>query len=233
MYEKELIVKADIYNQNIIHLNKTNQEEIKKIRLDYENKMDELIKKNEEEKYSLSTKLASLENELVTYQSKSLLQDKSEMMDFQKKYLQEMKDLQNSFEDFKIKTYEQVIIVFNKLKAMKKQKEEAINKSNFYKESFLKIKKDFDQCMAHFKENELKLKQKIENYKNLAKTNEVVRQQYEEAKKEASYLKLQVNKLEISEKRLHTMLLDKERNNNMSGYVDYLSNGPNDIVLLV
>ena len=113
MYEKELIVKADIYNQNIIHLNKTNQEEIKKIRIDYENKMDELVKKNEEEKYALSSRLASLENELIGYQSKSIMQEKSEMMDFQKKYLQEMKDLQNSFEDFKIKTYEQVNFIPN------------------------------------------------------------------------------------------------------------------------
>ncbi len=116
---------------------------------------------------------------------------------------------------------------------MKKQKEEAISKSNFYKESFLKIKKDFDQCIFQFKDNELKMKQKLENCKNLVKANDVLRQQYEEAKKEASYLKLQVNKLEISEKRLHTMLLEKERNNNMSGYIDYLSNGPNEIVSFI
>lgn len=50
MSEKESFHKQDIYNQNIIHLNKTHQEEIKRIRMDYENKMDTLIKSSEEVK---------------------------------------------------------------------------------------------------------------------------------------------------------------------------------------
>lgn len=108
MYEKELMIKADIYNQNISHLNKTNQEEIKKLRIDYENKMDELVKKSEEEKYALSSKINSIENDLINCQSKSIFNEKSEMIDFQKKYLYEMRDLQTNFEEFKIKTYEQV-----------------------------------------------------------------------------------------------------------------------------
>ena len=48
MYEKELKIKSEIYNQNIAHLNKTNQEEFRKLRIDYEGKMDELVKKSEE-----------------------------------------------------------------------------------------------------------------------------------------------------------------------------------------
>ena len=122
MYEKELIVKAEIYNQNISHLNKTNQEEIKKIRIEYENKMDELVKKNEEEKFALSSKLAAFENELLGYQSKTILQEKSEIVDFQKKYLHEMRELQNNFEDFKIKTYEQVKFLIILVKIIKKTK---------------------------------------------------------------------------------------------------------------
>ena len=112
---------------------------------------------------------------------------------------------------------------------MKKQKEEAINKSNFYKESFLKIKNEFDQCVNQFKENEQKMKQKLDNVKNIYKINESLKTQIDEAKKESSYLKLQVQKLEISEKRLHNLLLEKDRTN-MSGYIDYLTNGPNETV---
>ena len=76
--------------------------------------MDELVKKNEEEKYALSSKINSIENENINYQSKSVSNDKSEIIDFQKKYLFEMKDLQLNFEDFKIKTYEQVKFIINK-----------------------------------------------------------------------------------------------------------------------
>ena len=89
------------------------------------------------------------------------------------------------------------------------QKEEAFSKSKFYKESFLKIKKDFEQCEHHYKENENKMRQKLESFKGLLKANEIMKNQVDEAKKESSYLKLQVNKLEISEKRLHNLLLEK------------------------
>ena len=108
MLEKELLIKSDRYNQNITHLNKTNHEEIKKIRIDYENKMEDLVRKNVEEKIALSSKMNIIENELINWQSKSILNEKSNMIDFKKKYLNELKDLQTNFDDFKIKTNEQV-----------------------------------------------------------------------------------------------------------------------------
>ena len=108
MLEKELLIKSDRYNQNITHLNKTNHEEIKKIRIDYENKMEDLVRKNVEEKIALSSKMNIIENEFINWQSKSILNEKSNMIDFKKKYLNELKDLQTNFDDFKIKTNEQV-----------------------------------------------------------------------------------------------------------------------------
>ena len=85
------------------------------------------------------------------------------------------------------------------------QKEEAISQSRFFKESFLKIKNEFEQCEHHFKENEKKMRQKLDSFKVLSKSNEKMKNQVDEAIKEASYLKLQVNKLEISEKKLHNL----------------------------
>ena len=48
MYENEIRVKSDLYNQNITHLTKTHQEDLKRIRIDYEGKIADLIKKNED-----------------------------------------------------------------------------------------------------------------------------------------------------------------------------------------
>ncbi len=47
MYDSEIKRKQEIYEQNIRHLNKTHQEEVKKIRICYENKIDEIIKTSE------------------------------------------------------------------------------------------------------------------------------------------------------------------------------------------
>jgi len=47
MYEGELKSKLEIYSQNIIHLNKIHKDEIKKIRINYENKLDDVIRKSE------------------------------------------------------------------------------------------------------------------------------------------------------------------------------------------
>ena len=48
MYENEIKIKADLYNSNISHLTKIHQEEVKKLRIDCENKISEVIKKNED-----------------------------------------------------------------------------------------------------------------------------------------------------------------------------------------
>jgi hypothetical protein len=56
----------------------------------------------------LNSKIANFEKEMLNWQSKNVMNDKNELIEFQKKYLYEMKDLQKVFEEFKVKTYHQV-----------------------------------------------------------------------------------------------------------------------------
>ena len=74
--------------------------------------------------------------------------------------------------------------------------------------------------------------QKIDSAKNLLKVNETLKTHLEELKKESSYLKLQVQKLQISEKRLHNLLLENEITSR-SDYIEYLTSGPNETVNLL
>ena len=74
--------------------------------------------------------------------------------------------------------------------------------------------------------------QKIDSAKNLLKVNETLKTHSEELKKESSYLKLQVQKLQISEKRLHNLLLENEITSR-SDYIEYLTSGPNETVNLL
>lgn len=56
MYENELKVKSDLYNQNISHLSKNYQEELRRVRIEYENKISEVIRQSEDAYYSLLRK---------------------------------------------------------------------------------------------------------------------------------------------------------------------------------
>ena len=86
---------------------------------------------------NLNNKITNFEREIVNSQSKNLINDKNEIIDFQKKYLYEMKDLQKNFEEFKIKTYHQVILFcLYQLKTLKMEKEDALNNMNYYKGRF-------------------------------------------------------------------------------------------------
>lgn len=185
LYENELKMKNEIYSENILHLTKTHQDEIRKLRIDYENKMDELIKKSEEEKIELLRKATKNEKDLLLKNSKSELNEKVELIDFQKKYLNEMKDLQKTFEDFKLKTYEE-------FKAYKKQKDEANARTNFYKENYEKLKEDL-QYNENMYNN---LKDKFGNIKNILKTNEMLKNQLDISKSEINFLKTKIAKLE-------------------------------------
>lgn len=190
-YENELKMKNEIYEQNILHLNKTHQEEIRNLRIDYETKIDEIIKKNEEEKSELKKRI----NSGINLNLKSGAQKESkfenntntEMIDFQKKYLQEMKELQKAFEDFKKKTYEE-------FKVLKKAKEEAITRANYYKENYENLKNN----------------EKISFKKEKDTQTNNLKSQLENSKSEINFLKQKINKLENFEKTVQTYL------NNMS-----------------
>ncbi len=88
-------------------INKTHNEETKKLRLDYEKKMDNIIKSSEEEKIEMSQLINKLEKENYSLLNKlntnEKTSDKSEIIEFQKKYLSEMKVLQKEFFEYKEK----------------------------------------------------------------------------------------------------------------------------------
>lgn len=88
-------------------INKTHQEETKKLRMDYENKMDNIIKSSEEEKFEMSQIIKKLEKDNYSIMNKlnstEKTSDKSEIIEFQKKYLYEMKVLQKEFLEYKEK----------------------------------------------------------------------------------------------------------------------------------
>ncbi len=182
-------IKNEIYNQNIFHLNRKHNEEIKKIRIQYENKFEDLIKQQEEEKLELHKKISTIEKDNLLKYSKLEVNDKSEMIEFQKKYLNEMRVLQKNFEDFKFKTYEEFNI-------LKKKEEEALYKANFYKENFEKLKDSSEQTENLYKSNYLALKCKLENFKSVIKNNEVLKNQLELSKSEINFLKMKISKLE-------------------------------------
>ena len=175
---------------------------------------------------NLNNKITNFEREIVNSQSKNLINDKNEIIDFQKKYLYEMKDLQKNFEEFKIKTYHQVILFcLYQLKTLKMEKEDALNNMNYYKESHDKILAEFEQNETKNKELIKKLKKKYEEAKLTIKNNEFLKSKVDETKNEVSYLKLQVNKLENSERKLHNLLMEKEKINSddKGNYIENLN----------
>jgi len=124
-------------------------------------------------------------------------------LDFQKKYLTEMRDLQKNFENFKKKTYEE----FNQLR---KSKEEAVIRKNFYKDSFQKLKEEKDTSENYYRDSYQALKSKLENVKTMVKNNELLRNQLDLSKSEINFLKMKISKLE----NVQTYLINSNTNNN-------------------
>jgi hypothetical protein len=95
-------------------INKTHQDETRKLRLDYEKKMDNIIKSSEEEKIEMSQLISKLEKENYSLLNKlnttEKTSDKSEIIEFQKKYLSEMKVLQKEFFEYKEKANSEVTL---------------------------------------------------------------------------------------------------------------------------
>jgi hypothetical protein len=201
LYENELRLKTEIYNQNVTHLNKTHQEETRKIRIEYENKMDELIKNSEEEKIHLMKKISMLEKSSMIISNKQEVSENNELIEFQKKYLNEMRDLQKNFENFRNKTY-------NEFKNLKQSKHEATEKANFYKEQLEKVKYQNEIN----KENFIKMQKIYEESKKVIKTNHILTNELELSKAEIIHWKTQMLKLEkeLLSRRSHINDLDNK-----------------------
>jgi len=144
----------------------------------------------------------NLEKELIVTNKKNDLNEKAEIIEFQKKYLTEMRELQKSFEEFKIKTYEE-------MKILRKQKDEANKKANLYQQNLEWLRIEWEQNEGMYRENYRSMKNKLDSFKIFIKNNEILKNQLELSKSEVAFLKLKVSKLENSEKNLHSILLEK------------------------
>ena len=179
--------------------------------------MDELIKNSEEEKIHLMKKISMLEKSSMIISNKQEVSENNELIEFQKKYLNEMRDLQKNFENFRNKTY-------NEFKNLKQSKHEATEKANFYKEQLEKVKYQNEIN----KENFLKMQKIYEESKKVIKTNHILTNELELSKAEIIHWKTQMLKLEkeLSSRRSHINDLDNKITikNSDSNFV-YLKDG--------
>jgi hypothetical protein len=202
LYINEMKIKLEQNNQMIINMRKNHKEEMKKFHNEFEQKNFLEKKKFETEKFELMDKVMNLEKELILANEKNEISQKAEIVEFQKKYLTEMRELQKSFEDFKIKTYEE-------MKTLKKQKEEAIFMKKNYEQEIERLNIEWEQNENIYKENYRSMKNKLDSFKIFIKNNEILKNQLELSKSEIAFLKLKVSKLENSEKSLQGILLEK------------------------
>jgi hypothetical protein len=202
LYVNEMKIKLEQNNQMIINIRKNHKDEMKKFHIEFEQKNFLERKKFEAEKFELMDKVMNQEKELILANEKNDLSQKAEIVEFQKKYLTEMRELQKSFEDFKIKTYEE-------MKTLKKQKEEAIFMKKNYEQEIERLNIEWEQNENIYKENYRSMKNKLDSFKIFIKNNEILKNQLELSKSEIAFLKLKVSKLENSEKSLQGILLEK------------------------
>lgn len=207
LYTNEMKLKLETNNQIILNLKNAHIDEIRNMQIDHDNKMQNLQRKFDEEKSELKNTIMNLEKELIITNKKNDLSEKAEIIEFQKKYLTEMRELQKSFEEFKVKTYEE-------MKILRKQKEEANKKANLFQQNFERLKLEWEQNESMYRENYRSMKNKLDSFKIFIKNNEILKNQLELSKSEISFLKLKVSKLESSEKNLHNILLEKSVINN-------------------
>lgn len=202
LYTNEMKLKLETNNQLILNLKNSHEDEIYKLKSENETLLLQKQKSFEEEKSELKAKIMNLEKELILTNKKNDLNEKAEIIEFQKKYLTEMRELQASFEEFKVKTYEE-------MKILRKQKDEANKKATLYQQNLEWLRIEWEQNEGMYRENYRSMKNKLDSFKIFIKNNEILKNQLELSKSEVSFLKLKVSKLENSEKNLHSILLEK------------------------
>lgn len=148
-------------------------------------------------------KLEEKESESSNRSSTLSSLQKKEIMEFQRRYLDEMKELQSTFEDFKVKAYAE-------FKNLKYQREEERAKCRSLQEILENYRREYEFNESSIKETENHYKSRLENIRTLVKTNEILKIELENSRKEINYLQLQVKKLESSEKRLQHILLEND-----------------------
>ena len=107
-HDKEIDLKKFENNEKIGNgSNLLHQEELNKFRVDFESKINDLIKKSENDKDLFQTKIACLEKDLQSkLKEKEKKLNKDENLNIQKN--KEINDIQRQIENFKKRTFEEV-----------------------------------------------------------------------------------------------------------------------------
>ena len=166
------------------------QESLWKLKVDSLNKEIELKNK----------KIIELEKEIIILKKSN---SKSDIAEYKRKYLQEMQELQATFEDFKIKAY-------NEFKHLKDQRDTEKNKVSELENILDKYRYESELNESNIKETENLFKSKTDNIKQLIKANELLKIDNENLKKDIQYLSHQVKSLKESEKKMQDIILEND-----------------------
>lgn len=128
---------------------------------------------------------------------------KKEIIEYQKKYLSEMKELQSTFEEFKVKAY-------SEFKKLKSQREEEKSKAQYYQNLLIQCQKENELNESNIKETENLFRSKADNIRQLVKANEILKIEVENCKTEIEYLRHQVLTLTDKEKKLQAVALEND-----------------------
>jgi len=172
----------ELSNHNTSSLNKVHQEEIKNLRDDFEKKINDLIKRSENDKEAFQCKIGVLEKELHKNDKKETLDESSDGKN------KEILSMQKQIEHFKNRTFEE-------LKNSQKYNEQIEVKCRKYKEKYEQTISEFEKYRKVQEHKELKYREQIETYKGLLRNNEELKRNLENTNQEVQFLRNQVEKL--------------------------------------
>lgn len=199
-------IKSKLQNYETIYdsinskMKEEDNKDKKRLLLLLEEKEKEIRKLNREVKMK-DEKIIELENEILIFKSDTerkviRVDQQKTIVDYKKKYIQEMEALQKTFEDFKKKA----VLDYSEMKQEKNELEVVIER--------MKYENELNQ--SSIKEAESLFRSKAENIRQLIKANEILKIENEKFKNEIFYLNHQIKCLSQSEKRLQGIILENE-----------------------
>lgn len=189
LHERELQTKTKIFNENLSHLLKTQAEEVKRLRLDYEARLEQAIKSHQEEKRQLEDVIAMLEEENEELIRKP--NHKRLLVDFQRKYLDEMQQLRKAFKEFRDNASKE-------FKILRCQRDSALEQLGE-----LQKRISTDGLGNDAEQAGTKLRQ-LERALSLARID------LENARNEVNFLQMRLAKMEATERKLKLLLVEKD-----------------------
>lgn len=114
-----------------------------------------------------------------------------------------MKELQVTFQDFKVKAYAE-------FKKLKNQREEEKTKVNYLNSLLSQYQKENELNESNIKETESMFRSKADNIKQLVKANEILKIEIENNRNEIEYLRHQISSLSEKERKLQNIALEND-----------------------